>query len=144
MKFKTISKFGSKMHLAPSKAPKIAQLGLLAQRKILFPANREGGRALRFLGLSQAATRLDDQNVGFPPDTPCAFLKARDAFWSVPRPRLGIHFSYSLVVLVEWVKVRIESGLGKCRDPGSNRGPSDLRSDPTELSRPWGPGYGDR
>jgi hypothetical protein len=49
--FKKIPKFGSKMHLAPPKAPKIAQLGLLAQRKILFPANREGGRAVRFLGV---------------------------------------------------------------------------------------------
>ena len=31
----------------------------------------------------------------------------------------------------------IESGSYQCRDPGSNRGPSDLQSDalPTELSR---------
>ena len=30
-------------------------------------------------------------------------------------------------------------GFQKCRDPGSNRGPSDLQSDalPTELSRQW-------
>ena len=33
----------------------------------------------------------------------------------------------------------IATCVGSCRDPGSNRGPSDLRSDalPTELSRQW-------
>jgi hypothetical protein len=35
---------------------------------------RGGGRVLRFLGLPQAASRLDDQHI---PGTPCAFLEAR-------------------------------------------------------------------
>merc|ERR1712086_1006421 len=35
------------------------------------------------------------------------------------------------------ISTHILSNINKCRDPGSNRGPSDLRSDalPTELSR---------
>jgi hypothetical protein len=67
MKLKKILNLGSKMRMAPYEAPRIAQIRSLARRKRLFVAIRNGGRVVRFLGLPQAATRLDDQDVGFSP-----------------------------------------------------------------------------
>ena len=55
---------------------------------------------------------------------PRHFITARIwRHWTVPFPFAGGHAPHGIIVL--------------CRDPGSNRGPSDLRSDalPAELSR---------
>jgi hypothetical protein len=64
---KKILNFGSKTCKMLYEAPRIAQIGSLARRKKSFLAIRDGGRVVRFLGLPQAVSCLDDQNVGFPP-----------------------------------------------------------------------------
>jgi hypothetical protein len=72
--------FGSKMCTAPYEAPRTVQIGSLARRKKSFLAICDGGRVVRFLGLPQAVSRLDNQNVGSFLYTPCTFLETRDAF----------------------------------------------------------------
>ena len=106
------------------------------------------------LGFEPRAFRM---RSGWDTTTPCALEKKRrktpvfallcysrlgssDRHWGVP-----IHVLATLQGVCWLAKItkRIGSGTcarckkAKCRDPGSNRGPSDLRSDalPTELSR---------
>ena len=63
--------------------------------------------------------------------TPCALEKQRHA------AHLFIFLCGSASIAFAWPEKRAQCRKTKCRDPGSNRGPSDLQSDalPTELSR---------
>ena len=85
------------------------------------------------LGFEPRAFRM---RSGCDTTTPCALEKQRHA------THLFIFLCCNgLIASIACVcpEKRAQGKKTKCRDPGSNRGPSDLQSDalPTELSRLW-------